>query len=432
MIDWTKSMQQTYEYYIVDPGTWKDVRRIHNVVKTSIDRDSEVATLGSACIDITGSLDECYIRVYLVAIQNGLTHREPLGTFLVQTPSTSFDGKVQTVSLDAYTPLLELKESLPPWGYSLRKGQRIMPLAYQIVRENARAPVVSTTLTEGADTLTYDFVANTNDTWLSFTSDLIANIKYEFALDEMGRILFSPKQDAASLQPIWTYDSGNSSILYSDLTIKRDLYGVPNVVEVIYTTGSDCYYGYAENNDPNSPISTVSRGRRIVHRVTDPDITGRASQRQIQIYAEQLLKELSSVEYTITYEHGYCPVRPGDCVRINHPKAGLDDVKAKIISQNIKCESGCPVKETAIYTMNFWKPTTSYVISYDSNGGANAPGPQMKGHGIAAIISTLTIPTKDGSEFKGWGTEKDSTAVSYKPGDLYTDNNDIKLYAIWG
>lgn len=28
MPDWKKSMQQTFEYYIVDPGTWKDKNRL--------------------------------------------------------------------------------------------------------------------------------------------------------------------------------------------------------------------------------------------------------------------------------------------------------------------------------------------------------------------------------------------------------------------
>ena len=28
MPDWKKSMQQTFEYYIVDPGTWKDKDQI--------------------------------------------------------------------------------------------------------------------------------------------------------------------------------------------------------------------------------------------------------------------------------------------------------------------------------------------------------------------------------------------------------------------
>lgn len=71
MPDWTKSMQQTYEYYTVDPGTWKDVTKIETVTSCGIDRDSSVVTQGSASFDIGESLGECYIRVYLVTIQNG-------------------------------------------------------------------------------------------------------------------------------------------------------------------------------------------------------------------------------------------------------------------------------------------------------------------------------------------------------------------------
>lgn len=69
----------------------------------------------------------------------------------------------------------------------------------------------------------------------------------------------------------------------------------------------------------------------------------------------KLLKSLSTVEYTITYTHGYCQTRLGDCVRLNYKAAGLTDVKAKVISQSITCESGCPVEETAKYTKNLWR-----------------------------------------------------------------------------
>ena len=70
MPDWTSSMQQTFEYYVVDPGTWRDVKLLNNIKSCSIQRDSEVATLGSASIDITESIGECYIRVYLVVVQH--------------------------------------------------------------------------------------------------------------------------------------------------------------------------------------------------------------------------------------------------------------------------------------------------------------------------------------------------------------------------
>ena len=144
MPNWLKSMQQTFEYYIVDPGTWKDVERITNVKSSTINRDLDTETLGSATIDVTELLGECYVRIYLITIQNGIREKHPLGTFLVQTPSSSYDGKVRSVSMDAYTPLLELKENQPPIGYSIFKGENIMENAYRIVREHVRAPVIKT------------------------------------------------------------------------------------------------------------------------------------------------------------------------------------------------------------------------------------------------------------------------------------------------
>lgn len=352
MADWTKTMLQTFEYYTVDPNTWKDVKKLDNVKSCSITRDSETATLGSATIDVTESLGECYVRAYLITIQNGVQEKHPLGTFLVQTPSSSFDGKIRDVSMDAYTPLLELKEKQPPIGYSLLKGENIMDAAYRIIRENARAPVVKT---ECSDVLSYDFVANTDDTWLTFVSDLISNAKYELALDEMGRILFSPRQDTASLQPVWTYKDDNSSILYSDVSMDHDLYGIPNVVEVIYSNGRDYYYSKVINDDSNSPTSTVSRGREIIYRDTRPSLSGDPTAEQIQEYAEQLLRNVSSVEYTISYKHGYCPVRDRDCVRFNYSRADLKNIKAKVLSQTIKCEPGCPVTEKAVFTNKLWR-----------------------------------------------------------------------------
>lgn len=352
MADWSSSMQQSFEYYIVNPLTWKDVKLLDNVKSCTINRDSDSETLGSASFNITESIGECYIRTYLITSQNGVKEKHPLGTFLVQTPSSSFDGIAQAVSMDAYTPLLELKENPPPIGYSLLKDTNIMDMAYRLVRENARAPVVKT---ECKNILFNDFVSNTNDTWLTFITDLIANAKYTFDLDEMGRILFSPKQDIASLQPVWTYDDGNSSILYPDITMDHDLYGIPNVVEVVYSSGSNNYYSRVVNDDSNSPTSTISRGREIIYRVTDPDLIGDPTENQIQEYAEQLLRELSSIEYTISYKHGYCPVRIGDCVRLNYSRAKMTDIKAKVISQSITCEPGCPVTETAVFTTKLWR-----------------------------------------------------------------------------
>lgn len=351
MPDWTKSMQQTYEYYTVDPGTWKDVTKIETVTSCGIDRDSSVITQGSASFDIGESLGECYIRVYLVTIQNGVTEKHALGTFLVQTPSTSFDGKRKSISMDAYTPLIELKENYPPLGYSIPEGENVMEHAYLLTLEHARAPVVEPV----CDTILYqDFVADISDTWITYNSDLMSNAKYYYALDEMGRILFAPKQDTASMQPVWTYTDDNSSILLPDIDVDHDMYGIPNVVEVIYSNGNGYYYAKAVNDDESSPISTVNRGREVTYRVTDPELIGDPTENQIIEYARQTLRDMSTLEYTVTYTHGYCPVRVGDCVRLNYSKADLNNVKARVIKQSIKCVPGCPVSETAVFTTRLW------------------------------------------------------------------------------
>lgn len=352
MPDWSKSMQQTFEYCIVDPGTWKDVKKLDTVKSCSITWDSDTDTLGSATIDATDTLGECYIRVYLVTIQNGLRERHPLGTFMVQTPSSTFDGKIRTVSMDAYTPLIELKEKQPPLGYSILKDANIMDMAYQLTAENLRAPVVRT---KSSDKLYYDFISETDDTWITFISDFIANAKYSFGLDELGRVLFVPAQDTASLQPLMTFDDSNSSILYPEISMDHDLYKLPNVVEVIYSNGSKHHYARAVNDDANSPISTINRGREIVYRETDPSFAGEPTDDQIDAYAQQLLRKMSSIEYTVSYSHGYCGVRLGDCIRLNYKRAGITNVKAKIISQSIKCEPGCPVTEKAVFTTKLWR-----------------------------------------------------------------------------
>lgn len=353
MADWTASMTQSFEYYVVDPGTWRDVSRLDNITACTITRDSENDTLGSATIDITETVGEAYVRAYLVVIQNGVKERFSLGTFLVQTPSTGYDSKVRTVSMDAYTPLSELKENQPPLGYFTPKDVNVMEEASRLTNEHARAPMV-----EGlSDVKLYkDFVANTDDTWLTYIRDMIANAKFQFDLDEMGRIGFAPKQDIASLQPVFTYNDNNSSIVYADdITLEHDLYGVPNVVEVVYSDSNDTYYAVRKNQDEGSPTSIISRGREITTRISNPSLGGVPTQLMIDEYAEQALEDLSTFEYTVQYKHGYNGVRLGDCVRLNFKSLSLSDIKARVIRQQITCEPGCPVTETAVFSIKLWE-----------------------------------------------------------------------------
>lgn len=352
MPDWSASMTQTFEYYIVNPNTWTDDEPLKCVTKCQIKRDLDSQSLGSASLTVAENIGEVYVRIYLVTVQNGVRERFPLGTFITQTPSESFDGKIGMISIDAYTPLIELKEVQPPIGYTVPKGAVTMKMASDLCEENMRAPVVGNSDQTKSQ---IDFVADTNDTWLSYISALVSTNKFRLDLDEVGRVLFAPEQELERMQPVFTYNDDNASILQPQISIDRDLYGIPNVVEVMYSQGTGCMYAKAENNDISSPTSIQNRGRRIVQRVTDPNLNGIPSKDELTRYAERTLSNASTLEYKLSYTHGYCPVRIGDCVRLNYTKAGLVNVKARVISQSITCDTGCQIEETAVYTSKLWR-----------------------------------------------------------------------------
>lgn len=354
MIDWTKSMQQTFEYYIVDPHTWHDISQIRTVKSCTITRDSSLDTLGSAAIDCDEDINDRYVRCYLIATQHGETEKIPLGTHIYQSPSTSFDGKHHSISYDGYTPLIELKEKPMPIGFAVQKGANILSTAYALLSDDAlRAPII-----EGSDsrTLSGDFLAELTETKLSFISDLLLNANYSLGLDENSKVIFVPDRNLKSMRPVWMYNDDNSSILQPDFTLTRDIFGIPNKIEVVYSpSDGDPLVATDQNTDASSIVSYPARGRWIVHRETDPDVVEGITQAQLREYAHKRLVKLSSVDYQIAYKHGYCPVRLGDCVRFNYTRANFANENARVTRQHIVCDEGCEIEETAVLTNHLWE-----------------------------------------------------------------------------
>ena len=81
---------------------------------------------------------------------------------------------------------------------------------------------------------------------------------------------------------------------------------------------------------------------------------------------------------------------------------------------------------TTLYAI--WTAKT-YSVTYDANGGTGAPSKQTKTYGTALTLSSAK-PTRTGYTFKGWATSG-SGSVAYQPGDSYTANAAVTLYAVW-
>lgn len=72
---------------------------------------------------------------------------------------------------------------------------------------------------------------------------------------------------------------------------------------------------------------------------------------------------------------------------------------------------------------------TTFIISYDANGGNGAPYAQIKNQDVDITIS-LTQPTRQDHVFLGWATSPEKVPT-YQPGSAYVANASITLYAIW-
>lgn len=74
----------------------------------------------------------------------------------------------------------------------------------------------------------------------------------------------------------------------------------------------------------------------------------------------------------------------------------------------------------------------TYTVTYNGNGNGDVEGiksPQDKKHGEALTLYTQ-VPTRPGYTFLGWSTTADG-AVVYQPGEVYSTDANITLYAVW-
>ena len=73
----------------------------------------------------------------------------------------------------------------------------------------------------------------------------------------------------------------------------------------------------------------------------------------------------------------------------------------------------------------------SYTVSYNANGGNNAPSAQTKWYDQASITLTSDIPTREGYEFVNWNTQADGSGMYYSSGASYNNDANVVLYAQW-
>ena len=330
---WSQGFTGSYYLTIVDKKSWRDIDRME-IKGGSIER-SEEDLLESADVETTELPEggEAWVRIWLDAEQEGVEH-VPLFTGLTSAPSRDIDGIRNTYKLECYSVLKPIDDILPERGFYVPSEVQAPNAAARLLRTGI-APVV---VAEAADypQLKDAVIAESGETNLSLAEKVLVAIDWRIRIDGNGVIYVEPKTKETTA----VFNATDNDVIELSLTDAYDWYSCPNVNRAI----SDDLTSIARDDDPESPLSTVSRGREIW--VEESSVT-LGSNESLGAYAIRRLKELQSPARTVSYTRRFDPdVNVGDIVRINHPEIDIDG-SFRVTSQTRELSHGCGTSEEA-------------------------------------------------------------------------------------
>ena len=308
MVDYSKGYSASYYAERVDPATWRDVgviRLTGGTIKRETTGKRQSADLG--CVNYHIGVEQ-WIRVYLDVKQDGAAAHVPLFTGLATSPDDDINGTLVTNSLTCFSVLKPAEDVLLTRGWYAPAGMSGAELVRRLLSVSP-APIV---VDDDAPVLSEPIIAEDGETMLSMADRILDAIGWRLRIDGDGTIrVTAPAQD-----PVIRFDPISYDVIESKIKVSADWYSCPNVVMAV----SGDVTGIARDEDPDSPLSVVNRGREVWKRET---CTLSASE-SIAEYARRRLKELQTVRQTASYSRRYVPdVMPGDLVGLNYPEQKL-------------------------------------------------------------------------------------------------------------
>ena len=330
---WSDGFTAAYYLTFVDPKSWRDIGRME-ITSGSIDR-SEGDLIESADVTTTElpGNGEAWVRIWLDAEQGGVEH-VPLFTGLTSAPTRDIDGKRETFQVACYSVLKPVDDILPERGFYV-PADVTAPSAAARLLQSGVAPV-QIDFSGDMPRLTESVVSEDGETNLTLARKVLDAIGWTMKIDGSGVIHVLPKTE----NEVAMFDANQNDVIELAVTDDSDWFSCPNVLRAI----ADDLTAVARDDDPESPLSTVNRGREIWTEETSVTL---GSNESLAAYAQRRLKELQSPSRTVSYARRFDPaVGIGDVVTINHPEVGIDG-RFQITSQSLDLSYGCRTTEEA-------------------------------------------------------------------------------------
>lgn len=337
----TDSYAVDYMACIVSPKTWVDGAEIGLVSVDSIEYEAAIPNQNggnepphdTCSITLSEPIGEQWVRVYALVTQED-TVAVPLYTGLASRPSHVWEGAAETWQTDLTGVLARAGEKLMPLGWWWQTDPATK--AADLLSENCPAPV---TVTRAAHNLTAPIYAEEGETNLTMAQKLCDACGYRIRVDADGSITVEPIPTSPSL----TIDEGGNDLMLESLDESTDMDGVPNVYRVSTGEGDVAIW---RDDDPESPYSTVSRGREIWAEETGVSLlVGESASTR----AMQGLKAQQHAATVVGYSREFADgVNAGDLVKLDMPATGLSGLW-RIVRTSLQCDVGIIVDEEVEY-----------------------------------------------------------------------------------
>lgn len=303
-MDWSKGFSSRYYVSVLDRNTWRDLRRIEITGGTIKREDSELRESADIdCVNYTETTEQL-IRVWLDARQNGGSDHIPLFTGIATSPGRDINGNLVTNTLECYSVLKIAQDMLLPRGWYAPKGIN----GGDLIRDLLGMIPVDITISENSPGLKSAIIAEDGENRLSMTDKILSLMDWRMTLDGYGNIYIKPY----SWDAVATFDAINNDVLEPTLTINHDWYDCPNVYRAVL----DDSYAVARDDDPDSLLSTVSRGREVWFEDSSVYLQEHET---LAEYAQRMLKDAQKSSTSISYDRRFDPnVYVSDVVRLNY------------------------------------------------------------------------------------------------------------------
>ncbi|MGM8215182.1 hypothetical protein ACLIA0_06335 [Bacillaceae bacterium W0354] len=228
----------------------------------------------------------------------------PLGVFLLSSPQRKDQNSNVYREVEAYDGTIILKDDKLDSRYTVIAGENYIDAVVEILLS---AGITKYNIDQTDKTLPTDVDWPPGTEKIEIVNDLLSAINYTpIQVDGYGfftsRLYRSPSRRTAE----YTYKVGEESVIFDGMTEELDIFNVPNKwVVVLADPEREPLKAVYTNDNPDSPTSTVNRGRIIVDY---REVDNIADQESLNEYVQRIAFNASQIYGKLEFETAIMPM----------------------------------------------------------------------------------------------------------------------------